>query len=103
MPVSVKLPNEFQGIYKHIFKSNPEKGTMQLVIHELRRRLAEYRLMEKKLHNKYNMAFEEFKSKKIVEESDRSFEVEEDFCDWELALDGIDTINNELKKIAKYT
>jgi len=39
------------------------------VIHELRRRLAEYRLMEKKLHNKYNMAFEEFKSKKMVEES----------------------------------
>ena len=79
MPVSVKLPNE------------------------LRRRLAEYRLMEKKLHNKYNMAFEEFKSTKMVEESGRSFEVEEDFCDWELALDGIDTINNELKKIAKYT
>jgi len=47
--------------------------------------------------------FEEFKSKKMVEESGRSFEVEEDFCDWELTLDGIDTINNELKRIAKYT
>ena len=103
MPVSVKLPNEFQGIYKHIFKRNPEEVTMQLVIHELRRRLAEYRLMKNKLHSKYNMAFKEFKSKKMVEESCRSFEVEEDFCDWELALDGIDTINNELKKIAKYT
>jgi hypothetical protein len=57
MPVSVKLPNEFQGIYKHLFKGNPEEGTMQLVIHELRRRLAEYRLMEKKLHNKYNSYF----------------------------------------------
>ena len=79
MPVSVKLPNE------------------------LRRRLAEYRLMEKKFCDKYNMPFEEFKSKKMVEESGRSFEVEEDFCDWELALDGIDTINNEFKRIAKYT
>jgi len=49
------------------------------------------------------MAFEEFKSKKMVEESGRSFEAEEDYCDWELALDGIDTINNELKRIAKYT
>jgi len=79
MPVSVKLPNE------------------------LRRRLAEYRLMDRKLHNKYNMTFEDFKNKKMVEESGRSFEVEEDFCDWELTLDGIDTINNELKRIAKYT
>ncbi|MRG76307.1 MAG: hypothetical protein C5S33_00875 [ANME-2 cluster archaeon] len=90
-------------MYKHIFKSNPEESTMQLVIHELRRRLAEYRLMDKKFCDKYNMAFEDFKSKKMVEESGRSFEVEEDFCDWELALDGIDTINNELKRIAKYT
>ena len=39
----------------------------------------------------------------MVEESGHSFEVEEDFCDWELALDGIETINNELKRIAKYT
>lgn len=73
------------------------------LLKELRRRLVEYRLMDKKLRDKYNMAFEDFKNKKMVEESGRSFEVEEDFCDWELALDGIDTINNELKRIAKYT
>lgn len=76
---------------------------MQLVIHELRRRLAEYRLMDKKLQDKYNMSFEDFKNKRVVEESGHSFEAEEDFCDWELALDGIDTINNELKKLSKYT
>ena len=70
------------------------------LLKELRRRLAEYRLMNKKLQNKYNMAFEDFNNKTMVEESTRSFEVEEDFCDWELALDGIGTINNELKRIA---
>jgi len=79
MPVSVKLPNELYG------------------------RLAEYRLMDKKFQNKYNMDFEEFKYKRIVEESVCSFEVEEDFCDWDLALDGIETINNEFKKPARYT
>jgi len=102
MAVSVQLPSEFQGVYKHIFKSEPKEGTIQLVIHDLRRRLAEYRLMDNRLREKYKMVFEEFKSKRMVEELGNSFEVEGDYCDWELALDGIETINKELKKLAKY-
>ncbi|MDW7776593.1 MAG: hypothetical protein SCH39_09725 [Methanosarcinales archaeon] len=50
--------------------------------------------MDQKLRDKYNMSFEDCKTKRIVEESGWSFEVEEDFCDWELALDGIETIND---------
>jgi len=103
MPVSVKLPVEFQGVYDTIFKQDPEKGTIQLVINELRRRLAEYKLMVKLFQERYKMDFDEFKSKKVVESSDYSFEVEEDYCDWELALDGIRTISAELKKLAKYS
>jgi hypothetical protein len=103
MPVSVKLPAEFKDVYEHVFKQNPEESTMQLVIHELRRRLAEYRLMDRKFREKYNMNFDEFKQKRIVEELGHSFEVEKDYCDWEISLDGIKTINAELKKLASYT
>jgi hypothetical protein len=49
------------------------------------------------------MDFNEFKKKKVVEKSGHSFNVEEDYCDWELALDGIKTITGELKKLAKYS
>jgi hypothetical protein len=103
MPVSVKLPAEFQGIYEDLFKQNPEESTIHLVINELRRRLAEYKLMDKMFHDRYKMDFEDFKRKRVVEESGYSFQVEEDYCDWELAIDGIKTINAQFHKLARYT
>ncbi len=103
MPVSVKLPSEFQDVYKNLFKKNPEEGTIQLVINELRRRLAEYKLMDKTFRERYKMDFDDFKKKRMVEKLGHSFQVEENYCDWELALDGIETISAELKKLAKYS
>lgn len=102
MTISVELPTEFQGVYEHIFKQTPAESTIQLVIHELRRQLVQYTLLVRKFHEKYKMSFDEFKQKNIVEQLDYSFDVEEDYCDWELALDGVETINTELKKLAKY-
>jgi hypothetical protein len=49
------------------------------------------------------MDFDDFKRKRVVEKSGHSFQVEEDYCDWELALDGIKTISAELRKLAKYS
>ncbi len=103
MPVSLNLPSEFQGIFQNLFKKNPEEGTIKLVINELHRRLAEYKMMDKTFRDRYKMDFNEFKKKKVVEKSGHSFNVEEDYCDWELALDGIKTITGELKKLAKYS
>ncbi|KCZ71394.1 hypothetical protein ANME2D_02122 [Candidatus Methanoperedens nitroreducens] len=103
MSVSVKLPSEIHSVYENLFKQKPEEGTIHLVVNELRRRLVEYKLMDKTFREKYKMDFDEFKQKGIVEESGHSFQVEEDYCDWELAIDGIQTISAELKKLAKYT
>ncbi len=103
MSVSVKLPAEFQGVYEDLFKQNPEEGTIHLIINELRRRLAEYKLMDKMFSERYKMDFDEFKGKRIVEEFGRSFQVEEDYCDWELVIDGIKTISVQFQKLAKYT
>ncbi|MDO8726139.1 MAG: hypothetical protein Q7J35_08735 [Candidatus Methanoperedens sp.] len=49
------------------------------------------------------MDFEEFKRRGIVKESGYSFNVEEDYCDWELSSDGIKTITVELGKLGKYS
>ncbi len=103
MAVSVKLPAEFRGIYQNLFKQKPEEGTIHLIINEMRRRLAEYKLMDKMFRERYKMDFEEFKRKRVVKEHGYSFKVEEDYCDWELAFDGIKTFSAELKKLAKYT
>lgn len=49
------------------------------------------------------MDFDDFKRGHVVEESGYSFQAEEDYCDWELAIDGIQSISTELEKLAKYT
>ena len=103
MPVSVKLPSEFQGIFQNLFKQDPIEGTIRLVLNELRKKLTEYTLMDKIFRERYKMDFEEFKRKQIVENLDYSFDVEEDYCDWELAIDGIKSITTELKNLSKYS
>ena len=64
-----------------------------MIINELKRQLIEYKLIKKRLEKKYGTSFEEFKRNEIVKRENYSFEVEEDYCDWELAIDGIATIN----------
>lgn len=103
MPVSVKLPSEFQYFYQNILKKEPREGTIQLIINELHRQLAEYKLMDKTFCERYKMDFDELEMKQVVNEANHSFKVEEDYCDWELTLDGIKNITKELKKLAKYS
>lgn len=47
------------------------------------------------------MSFEEFKAKNVVRERGYLFEVENDYCDWELAVDGIETAREKIKKLEK--
>jgi len=102
MPVVVNLPSEFRTIYTNILKTTPREGTIKLITNELKRQLLEYKLIEKKLAKKYGMSFEEFKRNEVVKKENYSFEVEEDYCDWELAIDGIATIKKEIQNIEKY-
>jgi len=45
------------------------------------------------------MQFTEFKKQKMVEKNSHSFRIEEDYCDWELAIDGIQSVTAERKKM----
>jgi len=75
MPVTIKLPSEFQYIYQNLLKIEPEEDTIQLVINELRRRLAEYKLMDKTFRDRYKMDFDELKMKQVVKEANHSFKI----------------------------
>ena len=66
----------------------------RLVENELLRRLIRYELLDKQMSQKYGMGFQEFKENRIVEKKGYSFEVESDFWDWEMALDGIEAIQS---------
>ena len=101
MPIVVNLPSEFKTTYTNILKTTPREGTIKLITNELKRQSLEYMLIEKKLAKKYGMSFDEFKRNEIVKKENYSFEVEEDYCDWELAIDGIATVKKEIQNIAK--
>jgi hypothetical protein len=96
------LPVEFREAYATLFARTPDDVMKHVIISELKRRLAEYRILDKKMRNQYGMSFSEFKKLKIVEKNNHSFRIEEDCCDWELAIDGIQSVTAELKKLEKY-
>jgi len=92
---------EFKVISRNIFKETPENAIISLTINDLKRRLIEYRYIDDRFRKDYGMSFEDFKSKNMVKKKEYSFKVESDYCEWELAIDGIKTIEKELKKIMK--
>ncbi len=64
------------------------------------RKLTGYRLTDNSYRKKYNMDFASFQKANIVEKQNYSFEVESDTQEWELAIDGIETVKKKLKDIS---
>lgn len=71
----------------------------QLVHSELRRRLARYQLTDRLFRAKYGMSLEEFEAQGLVAAANFNFEIESDHQDWDLAVDGIETIQNQLAQL----
>lgn len=74
----------------------PGQQVARLAEHELLRRLARYQLIDRRLREKYGMTLEEFEAADMVGKLGYSFEVESDHQDWDLAVDGIRTIERQL-------
>ena len=73
----------------------------KLIEGELVRRLSNWGYTVRMLERKYRMDFEAFKNRRIVAKRKYSFEVENDFCDWEMALDGIKSMEKRLGELRK--
>ena len=74
----------------------PKQQVARLAEQELRRRLARYQLTDRLLREKYGLTVEEFETAETVKARGYSFEVENDHQDWDLAVDGIRTIERQL-------
>ncbi len=68
----------------------------QILISEIRRRMNRYELMDRRFRCKYGMSFEEFRDQRVVEKQGYNFEVESDYCDWEMAVTGLATLREQL-------
>ena len=66
---------------------------------EYLRKLTRYRITDNFYRDKYSMDFDRFEKENIVEKQNYSFEVESDAQEWELAIDGIKTIEKKMKEL----
>ena len=63
---------------------------------EFRRRLARYQLSDRLFREKYGVTLEEFETAETVKARGYSFDIENDHQDWDLAVDGIRTVERQL-------
>lgn len=66
---------------------------------EYRRRLARYRLTDRHLADKYGMDFVEFERQEVTRTREYTWEVESDAIAWETAVDGIETLEQQLREL----
>ena len=66
-----------------------ETGLRRILENEIRRRLNRYSLTDQQFRRKYGMEFGTFRQADLVKQSGYSYEVETDFCDWEMAVSGL--------------
>ncbi len=83
---------------KLVSEENIERGVAKLLYNEARRKLIDYELLDRNLAKKYGMSFEEFREKKMIEKLGYTWEVEKDYQNWEIARDGIETMEEIIEK-----
>jgi len=64
---------------------------------EIRRRMDRYELVDRHFRPKYGMNFEEFRDRRVIEKQGYSFEVESDYCDWEMAVTGLVALREQFE------
>jgi len=76
-----------------------EDDLKNLLKRDYLRRLTRYRMTDDYYNEKYKVNYEEFEKSNIVKRQNYTFEVESDAQEWELAIDGIKTIEKKLKEL----
>lgn len=95
--IQVEFSNRLIGILNTLEPGvAPEQQVARLAEQELRRRLARYQLTDRIMREKYGMTLEEFEAAETVKARGYSLEVETDHQDWDLAADGIRTVELQL-------
>lgn len=95
--LQVEFSNRLVGILNALEPGvTPKQQVARLAEQELRRRLARYQLTDRLMREKYDMTLEEFEAADTVKARSYSFEVENDHQDWDLAVDGIRTVEHQL-------
>lgn len=89
-----------QTVIKKQINEMTEDELKEVLRRDYLRRLTRYRMTDKFYRKKYGMDFESFQKSNIVEKQNYAFKVESDAQEWELAIDGIKTVERKLKELS---
>ena len=88
-----------KAVLKKQINDMSENELKEVFRREYIRKLTRYRITDNFYRDKYGMDFDRFEKENIVEKQKYGFEVESDAQEWELAIDGIKTIEKKMKEL----
>ena len=99
MPV---IGEDVNKVIDHLIKEDDLDFKLRKILDkEIRRRIAEYLLIDKGFQKKYGMMLEEFEKNEMVKKKGYSFEVESDYHDWDSALDAMETLQKDMEDLCQ--
>ena len=81
-------------------KTITEKTT-KILREDLKRKLAEFQIIDNRFQKKYGMTLDEFEKRNIVKEKGFSFEAESDYHEWDSAMDAVETLRAKIKDLSE--
>lgn len=88
-----------RAILKKQISAMSEDELKDVLRREYLRKLTRYMITDDFYRNKYGMDFDRFEKENIVKKQNYSFEVESDAQEWELAIDGIKSVEKKIKEL----
>ena len=85
--------------YLGLHGERAEEKIRDVLESEYRRRLTRYEHTDRLLRNKYGMTFDEFERREIVKAMRFQWEVESDSDEWEMAIDGMESMKRGLEEL----
>lgn len=77
---------------------DPDESLKRLLLDKIRGELRKYDVIRQDFEKKYKMEFFAFKESGLMKEP--TYEVEQDYFDWELAITRIDELREELQRLS---
>ncbi len=95
--ISEKIIKHFK--YLGLYGVKAEEKIREVLESEYRRRLTRYEHSDRLLRKKYGMTFDEFERGGLVKSKGFTWEVESDSDEWEMAVNGIESMKRGLKEL----
>jgi hypothetical protein len=91
---SAALQRSVQRLFPEL---DPEEVLAELLLERASKNLVKYRTMVRDFEAKYSTDFETFRRR--ILDSEPASEVEQDYFDWEMAVTGIDDMQEEIAQL----